>query len=78
MVVATAILLTHELAVRAGGGRGGSAGGSDDSSNEIGKNVVLPVVAGFVGLCILGVTVVFGRKWRRRGEPMYGDRVVGA
>lgn len=69
--------LSHHLLVRAGG-RGGSDGGTGNSGKNVGVDIVVPVVASLVGFAILVAAFLIGRKWRKRGEPMYGDRVVGA
>ncbi len=69
--------LLHQLLVRAGG-RDGSDGGSGSGGKNVGVDIVVPVVASPIGVAILVAAVFIGRKWRKRGEPMYGDRVVGA
>lgn len=67
---------SHLLLDRAGG-RGSSDGGNDNSSKNIGVDIVVPVVASVVGFAILLAAFFIGRQWRKRGEPMYGDRVIG-
>lgn len=69
--------LLHQLLVRAGGRDRGDSGNGNSSKN-IGVDIVVPIVAGLVGVAILVAADLIGRKWRKRGEPMYGDRVVGA
>ncbi len=54
-------------------GRGGDGGGGTDSSGSgVNVAIVVPVVAVVVVTILIIVLVLVGRKWKRKGEPMYG------